>query len=149
VPESPEELAYDASLRALDRQRDALSALRTRAGTLLAAAALVASFAGAAALQSSDTLSTAGGIVGLAGVLVMTLAILWPYQLTFRLSAKTLLEDHAGPTPTPMPTMLAVLAIFLERHHDDNERTITRLHACLQVASGFLALETIAWLTAV
>jgi hypothetical protein len=45
-----EELVYSAAQRALDQQSTALSDLRTRTSTLVAAATLSASFLGAAAI---------------------------------------------------------------------------------------------------
>jgi hypothetical protein len=56
-------------------------------------------------------------------VLALTLAVLWPYEFTFRLSASALLEDHAEVArPTSVPRLHAFLARVIERHHDANER---------------------------
>ena len=44
--DTPYRLAYDSSTRALDDQARALESLRTRAGTIFAATALVTSFIG-------------------------------------------------------------------------------------------------------
>jgi hypothetical protein len=46
-----ERIVYDESVRALSYQDEVLSGLRTRAGTLLAAAALVTAFLAPAALE--------------------------------------------------------------------------------------------------
>jgi hypothetical protein len=46
------ELAYDASLRRLDKQEQLLEELRARTGLLLAAASLAASFLGRPLLSS-------------------------------------------------------------------------------------------------
>ncbi|HEX5857669.1 MAG TPA: hypothetical protein VFY91_06130, partial [Microbacterium sp.] len=53
------ELAYEEARRALDGQERALGAVRTRAGVVLSAAAIVTSFLGGQALSASgfDTLS--------------------------------------------------------------------------------------------
>lgn len=50
APSTLEELVYSAAQRALDQQSTALSDLRTRTSTLVAAATLSASFLGAAAI---------------------------------------------------------------------------------------------------
>jgi hypothetical protein len=50
APPTLEELVYSAAQRALDQQSTALSDLRTRTSTLIAAATLSASFLGAAAI---------------------------------------------------------------------------------------------------
>ena len=119
MPESPEEVAYDASVRSIERQYSALTNLRTRAGTLLAAAALVASFLGAEAIRSNAGSVSGGwvalGIAALVAVLLLVLAILWPRGFTFRVSATVILEDHAEKDPpTPVPDLLS----FLAKCHD-------------------------------
>lgn len=48
-----EQLAYEVSLRALQRQEEVVEELRSRTGTLLAASSLSASFLGARALDQS------------------------------------------------------------------------------------------------
>jgi hypothetical protein len=51
VSEKPYELAYEASLRAIENQAATVESLRSRAGTILAATALVTSFFGGRALS--------------------------------------------------------------------------------------------------
>jgi hypothetical protein len=48
-------IAYDASIHAIQDQANVLDGLRSRAGTVLAAAALVSSFLGGQALQDVGT----------------------------------------------------------------------------------------------
>ncbi len=50
VSEKPYELAYEASIRAIDNQAATVESLRSRAGTILAATALVTSFLGGQAI---------------------------------------------------------------------------------------------------
>lgn len=150
MAEGIEHVAYETSVRAIELQNQALTNLRTRAGTLLAASSLVASFLGAPALRDhSASLGVAVAIVALLGVLGLTLAILWPYTFTFRLSANVILEDHVERRQTEPPALLAFLARKMEEHHDKNECRIGRLMVYFQVASALLVLETIALLTAV
>lgn len=54
------ELAYTLSLRTLGQQEASLNELRDRTGTLLAAAALVASFLGATAIARIPETRTGG-----------------------------------------------------------------------------------------
>jgi hypothetical protein len=51
VSEKPYELAYEASIRAIENQAATVESLRSRAGTILAATALVTSFFGGQALS--------------------------------------------------------------------------------------------------
>jgi hypothetical protein len=129
VTVTPERIAYEGSLRALDRQAAALEALRARAGTLLAAAALVASFLGANALDHDPhALGVTIAAIALLAVMALVIAILWPYELTFRLSAKILLEDHAQPdNKTPEWLLEGYLALVMEGHHNRNEKLMKKL----------------------
>jgi amino acid permease len=53
VSEKPYELAYEASIRAIEAQATLVESLRSRAGTMLAATALVTSFFGGQAGTSA------------------------------------------------------------------------------------------------
>ena len=151
VPATVEEIAYDAAARAIDRQYDSLGNLRTRAGTLLAAAALVASFVGPQAMRSNaGSISgwVAIGIVALVAVLVLVVAILWPRRFVFRLSATTILEDHAVES-TSATELMAFLAESYDRHHDLNEKVLDQLRLFSRLASVAVVVETIALIVAV
>jgi len=153
VPGSVEEVAYDASVRSIERQYSALTNLRTRAGTLLAAAALVASFLGAEAIRSNAGSVSSGwvalGIAGLVAVLALVLAILWPQPFTFRLSATVILEDHAGKdSPTPIPNLLSFLAKCQDGHHTKNQAVLKRMMLWMRLASIAVVVETVALLLA-
>jgi hypothetical protein len=89
-----EELVYSAAQRALDQQSTALSDLRTRTSTLVAAATLSASFLGAAAIGR--------GAPAWAVVLAMTTFlstgafagwVLWPARVLFALDADRVEEE--------------------------------------------------------
>lgn len=151
MADSPHEIAYQAALKAIDRQSEALASLRGRAGTLLSAAALVASFLGVPALQSAGGgWGDAFGLAGLIGVLSLTLVILAPYKLVFRLSATVLLEDHVYvENPTPVRDLQAFLARTIDGHHDQNEIKLRRLNFCFQLACVCLGVETVAWLAGI
>jgi hypothetical protein len=102
VSEKPYELAYEASTRAIDDQAKVVDGLRTRAGTLLAAAAVVLSFFAAQALRSASVQDhapilhsisyTSGAIAAFAGVAVLTVATLLPTGFRFSVDAGRMLE---------------------------------------------------------
>lgn len=91
---TPYRLAYEASVRAIEDQARVLESLRTRAGTIFAAAALVTTFLSSEALGGNRALGdftllsldgvVLGGFLGCAG---LTLMILWPFSFRFSLSA--------------------------------------------------------------
>ena len=70
VSEKPYELAYEASVRAIEAQATLVESLRSRAGTILAATALVTSFFGGQAFARAGrspvhSVSYATGAIGL------------------------------------------------------------------------------------
>src|SRR6266496_650368 len=69
------QLAYDASVRAIQDQAGVLDGLRTRAGTVLAAAALVSSFLGGQALRDSSHLELLSLTTAAVGELRRVLAL--------------------------------------------------------------------------
>jgi hypothetical protein len=76
VSEKPYELAYEASIRAIDNQAATVESLRSRAGTILAATALAVS--------------------------LLSLTILLPFRLRFSLRARAILsffEEEAEDGP--------------------------------------------------
>jgi hypothetical protein len=89
-------IAYDASVRAIQDQASVLDGLRTRAGTMLAAAALVSSFLGGQALRGSTGLKlwslTTLAIGAFVLSAVLALLILWPFAFRFSLSAGALIN---------------------------------------------------------
>jgi hypothetical protein len=148
---SVHEIAYEVSLEAIRQQHQALTNLRARGATVVAGAALVASFLGPDALE--DDIADgflAVGLVGLVLVLFAASVVLWPYGFRFRLSARTLLDEHAAVSPpTDSNAFYAFLAATLEDHHDANERVMHRLHQALQVALMGLGVETLSLLAAI
>src|SRR4051794_15107385 len=98
VPDKPYELAYEASRHAIEDQAGVLEGLQARAGTLLAAAAVVTSFFGTQAfaraaartkgLPSLHVISyTAAAIALFLSVALLTLVALLPYGVRFSISA--------------------------------------------------------------
>src|SRR5215218_7350064 len=88
-----EELLYQTASRALEQQERQVTEHRARTGTLLAAAALSASFLGATAVDR-DGLSVlvALAIVALAASVVLCLYVLIPHQMVVALDARELHE---------------------------------------------------------
>jgi len=147
------EIAYDASVRAIQDQAGVLDGLRTRAGTVLAAAALVSSFLGGQALRDSSQLEiwslTTAAIGAFVASAVLALVILWPFEFRFSLSARALIEavderDAAG--ETSLGELHRVLALQLEWRYDENARRIRWLLWAFETAIVALVLEVAAWL---
>jgi hypothetical protein len=141
----------------LARQQAALDNIRTRAGTLLAAASLVTSFLGAEALK--DPGATAGAvdrslqdwelvaIFAFIGLAVTVLAILWPRKFKFRISPSYYLERHIEVSePWTTDRLLRNLALWQEQHVLENQPKLDRMLSWFQAGSILLVVEVVAWL---
>jgi hypothetical protein len=156
VSEKPYELAYEASIRAIEAQATLVESLRSRAGTMLAATALVTSFLGGQALLRTGGsplhfLSyTTGALASFIAVSSLTLTILLPFTLRFSLSAAQILraletEQRDDQTSTGA---LREIALQYELMYDSNTRQIRILETCFRLAIVFLVAEVGFWLTA-
>ncbi|MEJ7567751.1 MAG: hypothetical protein WKF41_05745 [Gaiellaceae bacterium] len=146
-------IAYDEAKRALDDQAKTLDGLRARAGTLLAVASLVTSFLGGQVLAKPTIKEAlviradigALGWIAIAaflGVVVATMAILWPYRdWRFNLSASTITQWDVSEAEAK-----GHLAIFHEENYDANAPRLQNLFWCFQAGCLLLGIETIAWI---
>jgi hypothetical protein len=144
-------LAYEEAKSAISSQASTLDGLRSRAGTLLAAASLVTGFLGGQALvkPTFDKGVVVRADIGTEGwiaigcfilVAVLTLVILWPYQWRFEMGAKVILkgDDFEGTQRE--------LAEYHEKNWDSNKIKLDRLFSCFRWATVLLAAETVAWI---
>jgi hypothetical protein len=153
VSDRPYELAYEASIRAIESQAARVESLRARAGTILAATALVTSFFGGQALSrvgrsELHLLSyTTGALGSFIAVSLLTLTILRPFTLRFSLSAAAILRvvDAAEDAATS-GTVLRGVALQYESMYDSNVVQIRILAACFQLAIVCLLGEVGFWL---
>jgi hypothetical protein len=101
------QLAYDASLRALDQQQRMLEGIRARTGILLGAASLTASFLGARALDGGFVPLGVLALAALVVTLVAGTVVLVPRESTaFAISGtgalpRTRRGQRRGSTPLP------------------------------------------------
>lgn len=145
MAESIEQLSFELTASALAEQERALSGLRARAGTVLAAASIAGSFLGA---------KTSHGSLGVSGVLAMfsfalcvgsAIWILLPHALVFAFRGEALLaeSDHLG-TQTVTDAYRSA-GIWIEPHLDANRNKIAGLSSWLAVSCALLAAEVILW----
>jgi len=134
----------------LDQQGAALDNLRTRAGVVVAAAAIVSSFLGGQALRSGDdfTIWSLLAIAALAVVGVAAILVLWPTGgWVFANRADTLLSGYIeDEEPATIDDMHTHIAEFNQKHLDKNRAKLTKRYIGFQVACGALACEVIFWL---
>ena len=145
-------IVYEAAVRGTQDQAGVLDGLRNRAGTVLAAGALVSSFLGGQALRSSTKLVffSMSGFAFVAFVLsaLLTLLILWPFTFHFMLSPRAMLRglsEHSGDRDEP-ETFYEALALQLEARYDENAVKIRWLQWAFQLAILFLVAEVACWI---
>jgi hypothetical protein len=140
---------YKLTADALAEQERALSGLRTRAGTVVAAASISGSFLGARANHGSlDVLA----ILAL-GAFVLCLAsaiwILLPHKLVFAFRGDALLaeSDHRGVQDVSEAYRAA--GIWIESFLDSNRDRIENLSNWFTISCALLAVEVILWTVSV
>jgi hypothetical protein len=154
-----ERIVYEESVRLLNNQETALSGLRSRAGTLLAAASLVTAFLAPPALQTRDAITQDvsthfGASAWLAtaafiGVVLLALVVLWPYGWMFGHSSHKLMDSllDAQP-PADEATLLRHLSYYNDVNHGANAKKMGRLFGAFAAGCCFLAGEIAFWLNA-
>jgi hypothetical protein len=154
-----ERVVFEESARMLSNQDAVLTGLRARAGTLLAAAALVTAFLAPAALEMREERSQSvvrvfdwwaslatGSFVGVVGA---ALVVLWPYRWIFGHSAHDLM-DHlldANP-PADEATVFRHLAYYNDVNHTSNVDRLKRLFFAFEIGCVLLGAEIALWLMA-
>jgi hypothetical protein len=156
MDETPYRLAYEASVRAIEDQARVLESLRTRAGTIFAAAALVTTFLSSEALGGGRALGdfrlvSFDGVVllGFLGCAALTLMILWPFSFRFSLSAAGMIEivDSRQGVGVSANEAYREVALQLESLYDRNRPRVVLLLWFFRGAILSLMIEVGAWLT--
>ncbi len=157
---TPYQLAYEASAKAIDDQARVLESLRSRAGTLFAATALVTGFLGGQALDrvkdepeelAFEFVSVTGlALLSFVLLALLTLAILSPYRLRFSVSAADIIGivDARAASGKPVATREAYreIALRYEAMYDYNAELIRRLFWCFRAGILCLLIQVGAWI---
>jgi hypothetical protein len=145
APPTLEELVYSAAQRALDQQSTALSDLRTRTSTLVAAATLSASFLGAAAIGRG---APAWAVVLAMVAFLLTGAfaggVLWPARVLFAVDADRI-EEELVPYREDPASYLLEAARGLREAYRENQEVIERRELVFRLALLSLGVETLLW----
>jgi hypothetical protein len=142
-------LAYEEAKRGLDDQEQAVVELRSRAGTLIAAAAITTSFFGSQALRHHvHTMSwvAIGCFVALGATV---LAILWPRRdWEFTLSPARFISTYLEPSegdPLSLPLIHRDLALHMGRSASLNRKQLRWLMLAFRIGALLLVSEVVAW----
>jgi hypothetical protein len=141
VEETLERLAFDLSVRALERQERVVEELRARTGTLLAAGALVASLLG---IRASGILALAGGAAAVTTICV-SLSILLPNRRLEFTSSGTAFLEHLTRLAAGVGEAHRTLAYWNASAWEANQRVVSRLTARFEVACLSLVVAIVSW----
>lgn len=146
---SIEELSYQLTADALAEQERSLSGLRTRAGTVLAAASISGSFLGAKASHGSLDVFAILALGAFVLCLASAIWILLPHELVFAFRGDALLaaSDHRGVHDVTEAYRAA--GIWIESFLDSNRDRIETLSNWFTISCALLALEVILWTVSV
>ena len=141
-----QQLAYETSAQALREQERLLSDLRTRTGTLLTAASLVASFLGARAvdLEGLSALNVIGGLSYLTTIAVSVYLLAPTPRLVFAIRGSEAFEyfvEHGADLDEAHRT----LSYWIDRQHGTNKLRIDRLVVFFGIACAALLPEVVSW----
>lgn len=143
------ELAYEQARAGNQHQRDNVDTVHSRAGLLLGAAAIAASFLGGIALEDG-AIGIAGivAVLAFAGVAVATLAILEPYDdWRFILSSETLIDGWVeGDPPAGVTEMHRQLGLLMLANQEHNQKQLNAMWATYRRGLRALTVMIVLWL---
>jgi cytochrome c-type biogenesis protein CcmH/NrfG len=139
------QLTYEQAQKALEQQERQVNELRQRTGTLLAAAALTASFFGAAALgRDGVALPVVLAGIALAVTVLSGLYVLYPHRMEFATDARRLYDALESDRDDPERLHLR-LAFGLRDTREENGRRADWLARCLALAAITLVIQIACW----
>ena len=145
MAQSIEQLSFELTAGALAEQERALSALRARAGTILAAASVAGAFLGAKTTHGS---LDAWGILALVSFVLSVGGAIWvllPHEFVFAFCGEVLLaeSDHLGVREVTEAYRAA--GLWTAPHLRTNASKIAALSSWLTASCVLLASEIILW----
>jgi hypothetical protein len=145
VAASIEEFSYQLTAEALREQERAVAALRTRAGTVLAAASVSGSFLGAKVSDGSLDVWAVLALIAFVLCVGAAIYVLLPHELVFAFRGQALLaaSDHEGIDDVTEAYRAA--GIWIEPMLESNRNTIGDLSDWFSISCVFLTAEVILW----
>lgn len=144
-------LAYEESVRGLDRQNETLNELHSRTGVVIAAATVASAFLGAAALQRHppEYWPNVLGLIVFAATTLLCLSVIWPSEdWEFSFDARDLDDDYYAIDAEPTEMCRAMSLSNAESLEGNNEK-LERRFKVFRFACMALAADILLWLVAV
>ena len=145
MAQSIEQLSFELTAGALAEQERALAGLRTRAGTVLAAASIAGSLLGAEAGRRPVSLWSALGLICFLLCLGCAMWVLTAHELVFAFDGQTLLAESDRRQAADISDAYRTAGHWIERHVDFNREEIARLSDWLTVSGLLLTGEIVLW----
>jgi hypothetical protein len=144
-------LAFAESGRALDAQERLMNDLVSRAGLLMAAAAVTTSVFGGQTLAHGHTGPAVWvATIAFIGAGLMVIDVLWPRQRwEFEMKPTDVLSEYIEPADIPVAMIHRDLAIHRTASFHRNTRRLRRASGSLRVGMGLLVVEVVAWVATV
>jgi hypothetical protein len=145
VAQSIEQLSFELTASALAEQERALAGLRTRAGTVIAAASIAGSFLGAE--RNHGSLGACGGLALVIFVLCIASAIwvLMAHELVFAFDGHTLLAESDPRGLHDTVEAYRAASAWIEHHLGANREKINSLSDWLTTSCVLLGAEIVFW----
>jgi hypothetical protein len=142
-------LAFEEAKRGLEDQEQAVVELRSRAGTLIAAAAITTSFFGSQALRHRVHTASWVAIGCFVALGAAVLVILWPRRdWEFTLSPARFINTYLEPSegePLSLPLIHRDLALHMGRSASLNRKQLRWLMTAFRIGALLLVAEVVAW----
>jgi hypothetical protein len=137
-----EQLAFEAALRALDKQERVLEELRARTGVLLAASSLAAAFLGQSAFRSpAPALFAVSALVAFTMSILMSVYVLLPNENLVFAEVGSALYEGLYAVRDDMAEVYRRLAYQLDRFWNSNDSILVKLSNAYRVAALALMVE--------
>jgi hypothetical protein len=149
VAASIEELSYELTASALAEQERALNALRTRAGTVVAAASISGSFLGAKVGHGSLDALAIFALIAFVLCLGSAIMVLLPHELVFAFRGEALLGISDQEGVEDITEAYRAAGIWIEPYLDENRDKIASLSSWFTMSCVLLAAEVILWTVSV
>jgi hypothetical protein len=146
VPSSIAKLGYELSLKAIEEQESRLGDLRGRAGTLLAAASIAASFLGGQSIRAGD-LSIVGALALVAYLVCVgaCIKVLLPHRLVLAFRGSVLVKAAREAAVADVDEALVAAMDWIERFVDGNRGQLDQLGRWYTIACLALGTEIVLW----
>jgi hypothetical protein len=147
MPASLAEAGYDLSLKAVEEQESRLADLRSRTGTLLAAASLAASFLGGQSIRTGELRFL--GVLAIIAYLICVgacIKVLLPHGLVFSFRGSVLMQAAPEAAVDELEDALEAAMGWIESFIDSSRSELDALARWYTSACLALGLEIVLWL---